>query len=445
MMTASLETGGSFDTAARDISSNGPLLSSELFSEAVREADAKRSPGISCAVREALDALPAEASGYRQAIFLCMAASESSNRADMASLLKEASDTALESVRRMGESYSASLTFPCMTIFSMGIMVPMILMSLMPMMDMGGMFGSGFLNRDTVAAITLMAIPAVILLITMDMRAKNPFSSRRREKDVWRLFLPLLSSIPLGAVYVIFSDGEMAILFAMVPACVITMILAHEEYKRDRRMSVCDSEARECIYDLGNRMSSGENFESAAVAALSSRQGCAVAGHSLEKEIRICKGDTGFAVVTALSGLSAELRSAVEGIERCSRIDLRDAGSLAVSLGRQFQNRKATLAALETGMKSMTDMMMGTAMVFAPLILGLSMSMMRPLSRISGYSGIDGGWWILGLYLVELCALISLLISSLGRDDSFAASLWRFCLMCPVSLIVFTVSCTISL
>ena len=445
MVTASLEAGGSFDSAARYVADEGPPISAGLFSKAVRMADSKASPSVRQALSEILDGIPEGAGGYRQAVSMCMAASESSDRDGMDSMLREASDASLEAVRGMGESYSASLNFPCMAVFAIGIMVPMILMSLMPMMDIGGMFGAAALDRGTVMAITLVAIPAGILLLAANVRAKNPFLVSGGSGDSLKLCAPLLIAAPCGMAYWALVGGESLLLAAAVPACLAALTLSHGRYSAEKRRTSCDSGMRDCVYEIGNRMSSGENFESATVESLSGRAECREASISLARALRLCRGDSASAIRSAIGQVSPEMASSLVEVERCSRIDLRDAGGLAIALGRQYQNRKSALSSLEAGMKSMTDMMVGTAMVFAPLILGLSVAMMRPLSRISGFEGVDGAWWILGAYLIELCALISLLTSSLGREEGFVIGLWRFCLMCPVSLVVFTVSCGIQL
>ena len=47
-------------------------------------------------------------------------------------------------------------------------MVPMILMSLLPMLGIGGMFGAQTINSDTIMMITLVAIPAGILVLSLN-------------------------------------------------------------------------------------------------------------------------------------------------------------------------------------------------------------------------------------------------------------------------------------
>ena len=120
MITAAVGSGGSLDSAIRAVAEGGPAHSRKLFSRAVRMADTKGSGSLTVALASEVAGLPEGASGYRNAVMLCIAASESSDDGEGLRLLKEASDVALDSVRAMGERYSSSLTVPCMTVFGLG-------------------------------------------------------------------------------------------------------------------------------------------------------------------------------------------------------------------------------------------------------------------------------------------------------------------------------------
>ena len=91
---------------------------------------------------------------------------------------------------------------------------------------------------------------------------------------------------------------------------------------------------------------------------------------------------------------------------------------------------------MENKLKSTLDMMTGTAAVFAPLILGMSIMMLAPISEMTGSSGMSGIAGLLPIYLVILAALISVLtpaLTSRGGPDT----VFRFGLMIPVSLMIF--------
>ena len=446
MLTSSLESGGSLDTAIRSVALEGPVNSRRLFSDAVNSVDTKSHPGLREALTDVLEKLPEQAMGYRRSVGMCIAASESQDRTESSRILRDAADSALENVRLMGESYSSSLSFPCMAIFAIGIMVPMILMSLMPMLSIGGMFGADMISGETVILVTLALIPGGILAMCMWIRSRNPFREDHGRFIGWRTALPLLITIPLIIVHRMLGfDPDGMLLFSLAPAAIITLAYAWGDRKRSVETDRCVDSLMDSIMDMGNRMLSGENFETASVGSMESKIHCSEIGRRLGCELEMCRGDIGSAVRMAISPVSPEMASSINDIRSCSVRDVEDAGRLAVTMGRQYQNRSVTMRVLETRLKSLTDMMFATAAVFAPMVLGLSVSMLEPLSSMAGYSGLEGTSSVLEVYLVELCMLISLLTSSLGRGGRFVDTLWRFCVMCPVSLLIFAICGQVSL
>ena len=446
MLTSSLESGGSLDTAIRSVALEGPVNSRRLFSDAVNSVDTKSHPGLREALTDVLEKLPEQAMGYRRSVGMCIAASESQDRTESSRILRDAADSALENVRLMGESYSSSLSFPCMAIFAIGIMVPMILMSLMPMLSIGGMFGADMISGETVILVTLALIPGGILAMCMWIRSRNPFREDHGRFIGWRTALPLLITIPLIIVHRMLGfDPDGMLLFSLAPAAIITLAYAWGDRKRSVETDRCVDSLMDSIMDMGNRMLSGENFETASVGSMESKVHCSEIGRRLGCELEMCRGDIGSAVRMAVSPVSPEMASSIDDIRSCSVRDVEDAGRLAVTMGRQYQNRSVTMRVLETRLKSLTDMMFATAAVFAPMVLGLSISMLEPLSSMAGYSGLEGTSSVLDVYLVELCMLISLLTSSLGRGGRFVDTLWRFCAMCPVSLLIFAICGQVSL
>ncbi len=440
MLTSCLESGGSLDSAIRSVASDGPELSRGLFSEAVRSADTKGARDLKDALMVVLDNLPEQSVGYRRAIGMCLAASESDDPSEMSRILRDAADSALETVRLRGESYSSSLSFPCMAVFALGIMVPMILMSLMPMLSIGGMFGADMISGNMVMVTTLAVIPGGILAMCLWIRSRNPFRGGSAPVGGWRSALPLTVSLPLMVVHHAMGfDIDGILLFSLAPASIVTLAFAWGEKRRSMEMDRCMDSLMDSMMDMGNRMLSGENFETASVGSMESKAGCSGIGGRLRREIEVCRGDIGSAVISAISPVSPEMAASIDDIRSCSVRDVEDAGRLAVTMGRQYQNRGVTMRVLETRLRSLTDMMFATAAFFAPMVLGLSISMLEPLTDMAGQNGMGNTSLVLSAYLVELCALISLLTSSLGRGGRFVDTLWRFCIMCPVSLLVFTV------
>ncbi len=445
MLTASVESGGSIDTAIRTVAKEGPRISAEMFSDVVRLTDTKGCPSLIQGLAERIGELPASASGYRHAVLLCIAASESEGSEERLRMMHEASDVALDAVRTMGESYSSSLTMPCMTVFGLGIMVPMILMSIVPMLGTGGMFETSAVNGRIVSAITLALIPSVILALTLMIRRGNPFSSPERTAFPSKGLL-LLAAVPLTMVMVNSGKSpEEAILMSVIPVMSITAALLYADVRKERRRRICEDDLKDSVFELGNRMMSGGSFETVCAESLGSRASCTEVKENLERELALCRGNVKGAVRLSVGKVSEEVSRSLIDIHSCSENSGEDAGRLAVALGKQFHNSANVRKSLELRLKSMTDMMIGTAVLFAPMVLGMSVSMLEPLSELAGYHPMENTGTVLSLYLIELCAIISVLTSSLGNREGLESSVWKFCITVPIALMVFAICGSVSL
>ena len=418
MMTSVLQSGGSIDTAIRAVAESGPKLSMGLFGSAVRLTDTKGAPSLTEALSRGMSLLPKEAAGYRRAVMMIMSAAVSSDKEAAERMMRDSADIALYSVKEIGESYGASLTVPCMTVFGIGIMVPLILMSILPMLSIGGMFGSRTMDQGLIVMVTLAVVPSVILLVALYIRSRNPFLSGGASFHDLACATPLLSAVPLAAVFLTTgTESEQIFLFSLAPACIATMVLMAEAIHRERVRARCELSLMDSVFDLGNRMLSETNFERASVDAIGQRADCSDVSRGLSWEFAMCRGDVKSAISRIIGPVSQEMSMALQNIQVCSERDNDDAGKLAVTLGKQFQNRTMAKRDLDMKLRSTTDMMVCTAMFFAPMVLGMSVAMLEPLSGMAGYVPLQNTSAVLNLYLVELSALISVLVSSLGNGE----------------------------
>ena len=446
LLTSVVESGGSLDLAARAVASEGPPASRALFGRAVRRADTKGSRSVSDALVSELEGVSGEASGYRQAVMLCVSASDAETKEERLRILGDASEVALDAVRLMGERYSASLNTPCMTVFALGIMAPMLLMTILPMLSISELFGTVAIDGDLVMAVILVVVPAVILLMAWRIREGNPFIARDGGRPGVAPFLFLLLSVPLAlALYVLGRSAEEAIFLAVVVASVSGAIVLRDGVREEAARAEEERGLRDSVFEIGNSLLGGGGLEESCAGAFASRKECQRIGVALGRELDLCRGDVRSAFERAVSPTSRTVARTLCDIHGCYTVDPDDAGRLAVAVGRQYQNESNTRRELSVRLKSMTDMMFGTAVLFAPMVLGLSVAMLGPLSDISGYEGLEGSQAAVSVYLVELCLIISLLVSSLGEGDGARSTVWRFCLMAPISLIVFALCCAVQL
>lgn len=435
MMSVSVRSNGSMDTAVREVAANGPKNTASLFAAVVRDADCRRTDSIGQGLLDLMSSLPPQLSSFRRAVHMLITASETSDGVKRSDMVNDAEQTVLTGLRQMGESYSSKLNTPCMLIFGLGIMLPMIIVSIMPMMGMGG----GMVMDPTVAAfITLVLIPVAVAFTVISIRSRNPFAASVPGGS-WRYALPMLAALPLAAVCMNSGMGiTESITFPFTMAAVLTAVSVYPKVAAEAGRKRTEASLRDALFDLGNRLISGENFESAVVESLSARKDCAVIAESLSREMALCRGDIRSAIYAALSPISVFLASKYADVQKASEKGLRESGRLAVSVAHQLQDQEGIRKGIENKLKSTLDMMTGTAAVFAPLILGMSVMMLAPISGMTGYTGMAGMTGLLPVYLIILAALISVLTPALtaggGPDTVF-----RFGLTVPLSLMIFYV------
>lgn len=447
MMATVISPGGSIDSAVRYVADKGPKNTANLFRDMVSDADCRRTVDIRDSLYSLTSALPNGLASFRRALYMTISASENSSQGERSRILKEATDISLAGLKQTGEEYSSKLQTPCMVVFGLGIMVPMILLSIAPMLGMGDAIGMSMtIPESLLELVILVLVPAAVASVIVSIRGKNPLMTASGNTDgIWKVS-PMFMSIPLYTFLLQYGLEEVrCVALALAIPSLVTFALVSPDVRREKDRAKKENAIKDALFDLGNRMVTGENFEHALVGALSVRKECRGIAESLSREYEICRGDLETAIDMCFSCVSASIAGYVKDICRASCRDLRDAGRLAIALAHQLQDQDSVRKGIENKLRNMTDMMNGTAMVFAPLILGLSIMMIGPLSAVSGSSDITHTFSIVSVYLVELALLISMFGSMLASRFSFTDVIYRFSLTVPCAMAILSVCASITI
>ena len=444
MFSASLNSGGSFEGAVRNIADNGPDNISRLFKGVVTDADCRNVPGIRAGMQSLLSEMPRQLADVRRSMNIVMTAFDSKDPAERRSMMDDAEKIALEGLKDVGQAYSSGLSTPCMMIFGLGIMVPMMLVSFFPMLNMGGMFQVNGLDPDMITFITVAGIPAVVLMVIFMIRSRNPFPWTGIDISQLRYIIPLVLALPLYLALSFLPTAD-RIIVSVSAGAVGSLLLMVPQIMTERRRRSEEELLKDAMFELGNRLTMGDNFETALLYALRSREDLPGLATAMERGLNMCRGDVCSAITEAMSPVSAEMASYYSEVYRASKKDTRDSGRLATSIAHQIQDRSAVRKDIGNRLKSMLDMMTGTSAVFAPLILGMSVVMLGPISQLTGGEALWDVSIVLLVYLIELAGLISILSSNLMCKGDILDVESRFCAMVPIALIVFRVCSEISM
>ena len=438
MMSAVIEGGGSLDTAVRDVADNGPVRSSKLFKDVTTAADARLISDIKTGLTSTLASLPSALTPLRRSVHMVIAASESADTSERMRMLKDASEISLNGLKETGETYSSSLNGPCMMIFGLGIMVPMILMSILPLLSLGGMFGSSSIGSEPIILFTLVLIPCTIAGLTISIKERNPFMGTGTVDKGTESLFPLISIVPIAiAIWAFSGDVTTSIMLASIGGGAITFAVLHSAVSKKRRIEKQEQLLKDAVFELGNRLLSGENFETALVRSISMRKECIPIADAIERELKMCRGDVCSAIHISVDSVSVRMAEIFCDVYKCSKKDVRDAGRLAISVGRQLQDQDIVRKTIQNKLKSMTDMMTGTAALFAPLVLGMSIAMLGPISKVVEGADMGNTPLILTVYLTELCFLMAVLTAHLTGKTDVKEIAYRIGMTLPISMIVF--------
>ena len=435
MMASVIISEGPLDTAVRYVSENGPPIVKRMFRKVVRESDLRMSDmkeGLIAAVGN----IHNDASPFKRSMHMLISSSETTDIGEKKRMIGDAENITLAGLKEMGDVYSSSLNNPCMMIFGLGVMIPMILMSVMPMLSMGGMFSVAALNTVTIGFLTLVVIPAVVSLVIVSIISNNPFHEEKTSAD--NTFAMLFSAVPIFVVLYFFTnDPAVSLIISMVAAGMLTFAMTFKSVSEERVIRKTEMSLYHVFFELGNRLLSGNNFEVSMINALGTRKECVGLSDKFGRCVRLFRGDIVRSLEIVLKGYSEEIVDGYIRVYEASCKDTRDSGRLSVSIGHQMQDRMQVKRNIRNKLKSITDMMTGTSVFFAPLIMGMSIVLLKPMASISGMAMDGNVMFILAVYLIELALLLSILTSYLNNNGDLNSVVNRFSIMMPAGLVVF--------
>lgn len=352
--------------------------------------------------------------GLRRALHLVMAAEESEGEG-RERLLDRANAIALDGLRDACERYIGSLSFPVMLVFAFGVLAPVMLFSLIPLLGMDGGLVGGELDLGMLALVLLLVVPAFTLGYIRSMIDRNPL---RGPKKGWalprdrRMFV--LSFIPIGSLIFLATGSLMMSALSGLGVLLSSLIVLgapERKGERDAERSFADA-----LYRLGNAMLGGQDLERA-----------------FEEVSRTEHGpfrDWGFRMVHATRTDRVTLAEAVKAerelasrypalhqnylaVVTCAEEDHLGAGKLAVNLAQSQDDLMKAQAKVRENLRPVVDMMSTTSTLFAPAIIGLTGGIMGLIG--DGTAALTA---LASIYVVELAFIVNHFLGGLDGWSS---------------------------
>lgn len=410
------------------------------FSEELRRCTWEVITGTYSSFEEAVHALGGRwerfSSELKTALSAVVVASREGTEEGKRRALERANRAMVAGAKRRVEEYALSLSAPSMLLFGLGILLPIMVGSFMPMLSwdiwtaVDGQAPPADGRILETAIVMDLVFPLVALAVAVDAVSRRPVD-RREPGDpgrgagwhVWAAAL-LVGAACSASAHHMLAGGSWApfvLLAGAGPASAVLMIVGA---RGGSRAGAGEEEVQDLLFRLGAKMLDGDNFESALNA---SAQSSASSGEGLGR--RLClrafvmgKGLEG-AVGSESAGGRANALEALKVVWRASAKDEADAGMMAMDIAAYLRELSGIESTLKMRLRPTISMMRMTAHLLGPLVLGVTFAIYVSLGSVAGGYGDssepEAMLAVLGLFLAEMNAVVCYFVWGIdGRSDT---------------------------
>ncbi|HUT26513.1 MAG TPA: hypothetical protein VMW85_00490 [Methanomassiliicoccales archaeon] len=376
--------------------------------------------------------------GLRRSLHLILAAEDESAEEGRDRLLDQANSLVLDNLREACERYVGSLSFPVMLVFAFGVLAPVMLFSLIPMIGLGSSLPTdgGVMNTISLAIVLLVLVPTVTLLYVRAMLGRNPLS--RNENGMFtvrrRTVAMALVAVSVATTGIVAFGSITASI--LVGLCIALFALysngggKNEKADKGHTRSFIDG-----LYRLGNAMMGGQDLEASFHDVVLMEEGA-----FSEWGLRMLHA-TRTGRISLIQSLkddrylrerSPELHQSYLTVMECAKEDHQGAGKVAINLAQCQNDMDRTKRHIRENLRSVVEMMNSTSLFFAPAIIGLT----------SGIMGMMGGekeciMAVASIYVVQLALLVNYFTSNLDGYDGRGECLRTYAVRGYVALLMF--------
>jgi F0F1-type ATP synthase assembly protein I len=355
----------------------------------------------------------------------CEATEEGRRRA-----LDRANNAVVTGAKRRIEEYALSLSVPSMVMFGVGILLPMMVGSFLPMLSWGVWSGHSLgVNIDDSSDNTMVEtlflmnflFPAIALVVAVEAVSRHPLEDGAPEangshgKLACEGAFTITLMIAFGALSTLLVHG-----FLVYPAILFSAILPFAGWlgisgsKHKSRAITLEQQGQEdALFRTGAYMVEGENFELAMdKASLDQSAG----GARLLRCISLRTSAMGQDFRQALEeegtkAGAANVSEALDVVRRSAEKDELRAGMLAMDLAAYIKDLTDLERILKARLKPTISMMRLTTHFLGPIVLGVTYAIYLSLASITGAEAgsMPGGILFLTLaaFLAETNSIVS--------------------------------------
>ncbi len=389
--------------------------------------------------------------------------------------LNKAMDTALSGTKKRMEEFANSLSTPTTVLFALGILLPMMLGAMLPMVSLGGLdlnyqaSSSGSMSKGGIHPVLILLMmdvifPSVTFLYSLNIlsgRPGGPSSNQfeRQPPNKKRLFILILLGLILGILGVLNfgTFGSYLIVWALATPCSFHLIsTTYKRRKEAKEIQVLEEEFPDALFQLGTRMSEGWPPEKAMLATAESMRDTKIAemfrrahhraivfGLSLES---VLFGRRGLLVELPSTTMGATMKSFVE----IAKKDSVKAGQMIIKTAEHLKDMQKLEVESKRKLKTSTESMKMTALFFAPVVMGITFALYALLVETFEQIGPGGNLMtpslflvVLGIYVMLMAVVAMYFVATIEKGKSALERRYSIGIGLVVANGIFTVSSVI--
>ena len=327
------------------------------------------------------------------------------------------------------EKYAASLSTPSMLIFGLGILLPLMVGSFMPMLtwDMWSMESisrEGGIQAQPQSASQIVFVmnllfPAIALLIAMSAVSDHPLESETNRSGGRRFELTSASAVfsvsgtlSIATWYLLDESvlRSVCLLFSAVGPISLWLFARARPGRYGKGGDAEDLE--DVLFRMGARMLEGENFESSLHRSSTALgEGSSEVARKMSLGGILATNEPGYEPTSDESSFG--LRNAAQGLRIAREAATKDetaAGMLAMDLASYLKDLRDLESTLTSRLKPTISMMKTTALILAPIVLGVTYAIYLSLASMLGGegAGTDASLFflVLGVFLAQMDAVV---------------------------------------
>ncbi len=410
----------------------------------------------------------------KRALYLVRSSTLERTEEGLRMTLDKANEVILTGTKARIDEFVASLSTPTTILFTLGILLPMVVGAMLPMMTIGSLqfemddgegpsSGEG-MNVWTLVLLMDVAFPLMTFSYAFYILGKRPGTSSppslKKYRGEWGHLavafgiFAVLSSVPLVVDLSSFNEN-LAPFFPLLGFGIGSYIIfaygygqANEEKERIKRL---EDRFPDALFQLGSRIAEGEPLERAVKKVGDSLEGTQMGDLFLDisKRMQTDRGslkqiltdEKGFSKIPSRT-VKATMRTVLE----VDRKDSKTAGQTILSISNNLREMAKVENEIQTELSSAMGSMKATGLFFAPVVMGVTAALYVLLS--SSLSGMTGGQTIpvnsfimvMGIFLMLNVATVMYFSAGIERGDDAIAKRTAVGKAMPVSMLIFAVS-----